>query len=160
VSVEVRVPGYQADVNRQLTLFAPIVGTVVLPWWPDEIASSALAGVYETQDRPGRQPLLLRSGDPLPEIRVGCVVSTSNPDQPGNVANVLTALRTLAVRAKFPITVKMASRTGRYRITDLGITELEWDKSGEPTMAEVSLTLTTASGTVIPVGPIRRAPRR
>ncbi len=159
MSVEVRVSGYQSDVTRQLTIFAPVVGTVVLPWWPDEIATSSLAGIYETQDRPGRAPLLLRSGDPLPEVRVGCIVSTNGPDQTGNVAEVLAALRSLAVRPHLPVTVKMASRSGSYRITDLGITEMEWDASGEPTMAEVSLTLTTASNAAIPVGPIKRPPR-
>jgi hypothetical protein len=153
------VPGYQSEVTRQVRLSAPTVGQVVLPWWPDEIASGNQAGVYETQDRPGRSPLLLRSGDPLPELRVGCIVATNNPEQPGNVGQVITALRRMAV-VKKPVTVKLASRSARYRITDLGITELDWDASGEPSQAEVSLTMTTASDAAVPVGPIKRKPRR
>jgi hypothetical protein len=159
VTTTVRVPGYTSEVKRQVRLSAPTVGQVVLPWWPDEIAGGNLAGIYETQDRPGRTPLLMRSGDPLPELRVGCIVATNNPEQPGNVGPVLAALRRMAV-VKKPVTVKLASRSGRYRITDLGITELDWDTNGEPSQAEVSLTMTAASDAVVPVGPIRRRPRR
>ena len=159
MSATIRVPGYASEVTRQVRISAPVIGEVVLPWWPDEISSASLAGIYETQDRPGRTPLLLRSGDPLPELRVGCIVATNNPEQPGNVAQVLTALRRMAT-AKKPVTVKLASRSATYRITDLGITELDWDTSGEPSSAEVSLTMTSASDAAVPVGPIKKKPKR
>jgi hypothetical protein len=159
VSATIRVPGYQSEVTRQVRLSAPTVGEVVLPWWPDEIAGGNLAGIYETQERPGRKPLLLRSGDPLGELRIGCIVATSNPEQPGNVGQVLGGLRRMAV-VKKPVTVKLASRAGRYRITDLGITELDWDLTGQPCQAEVSITMTAASDAVVPVGPIKGKPRR
>ena len=159
MSVTIRVPGYESDLGRQVQISAPVLGTVVLPWWPDEIADSNLAGVYETQDRPGRAPLLLRSGDPLPELRIGCIVSTSNTGQTGNVAALLAGLRRLAL-AKKPVTVKLASRSAPYRMTDLGITELDWDSDGQPSSAEVSLTLTSASDAVVPVGPIKKKPKR
>ena len=159
MTTTVRVPGYQSEVTRQVRISAPVIGEVVLPWWPDEISSGSLAGIYETQDRPGRTPLLLRSGDPLPELRVGCIVATNNPEQPGNVGQVLTALRRMAT-AKKPVTVKLASRSATYRITDLGITELDWDTSGEPSSAEVSLTMTSASDAAVPVGPIKKKPKR
>jgi hypothetical protein len=159
VSATIRVPGYSSRTKQQLRLSAPAVGTVVLPWWPDEVAASNLAGVYEEQPRPGRRPLLLRSGDPLPEMRIGCIVSTSNADRRGNVAKVLSGLRRLAV-VKTPVTVKLATRSGRYRIVDLAITELEWDSKGQPSNAEVSLTLTTGSDAAVPVGPIKKKPKR
>ena len=159
MSTTYRVPGYASEVTRQVQLVARVLGTVVLPWWPDEIADSNLAGIHETQDRPGRTPLLLRSGNPLPELRIGCVVSTSNTGQDGNVAELLAGLRRLAL-AKNPLTVKLASRSAPYRITDLGITELDWDSDGQPSSAEVSITLTSASDAVVPVGPIKRKPRR
>lgn len=159
MSVTIRVPGYESEVTRQVRISAPSVGEVVLPWWPDEIADSNLAGVYETQDRPGRKPLLIRSGNPLPELRVGCIVSTSNTGQSGNVAAVLAGLRGLALARK-PVTVKLASRSSTYRVTDLGITELDWDTDGQPSSAEVSLTLTSASDAVVPVGPIKKKPKR
>jgi hypothetical protein len=159
VSATIRVPGYQSEVTRQVRISAPAVGEVVLPWWPDEIGASNLAGIYETQDRPGRTPLLLRSGDPLPELRIGCIVTTVNTGQAGNVASVLTALRALAT-AKKPVSVKLASRSAAYRITDLGITELDWDTDGQPSSAEVSITMTSASDAAVPVGPIKKKPQR
>lgn len=155
MSATYTVPGYQSEVTRQVRISTPVLGTVVLPWWPDDIASGNLAGNYEEQSRPGRTPLLLRSGDPLPELRIGCIVSTTSADKPGNVAQVIAGLRRLAL-AKKPVDVKLASRSGQYRITDLGITELDWDSSGEPLSAEVSLTLVSASDAAVPVGPIKK----
>jgi hypothetical protein len=159
VSATVRVAGYTSDVKRQVRLAAPTIGTVVLPWWPDEVAESNLAGIYEEQLRPGRRPLFLRSGDPLPELRIGCIVSTTSAEGPGNVATVLQGLRRMAV-AKKPVTARLASRSARYRVSDLGITELDWDPKGEPTSAEVSLALVAASDAAVPVGPIKKKPKR
>lgn len=159
MTTTIRVPGYKTPESQQVTISAPSVGTVVLPWWPDEIATSNIAGVYETQDRPGRAPLLMRSGDALYEVRIGCIVTVSDVETSDHtVAQVLDALATMAT-INAPVTVKIASRSGRYRITDLGITELDWDKAGSVLSAEVSLTLTTSSDAVIPVGPIKRKPR-
>lgn len=159
MTATIRVPGYATPETLQVRLSAPSVGTVVLPWWPDDVATSNIAGVYETQERPGRTPLLLRAADSLYEVRIGCVVSISNPEvSDDNVATILDGLSTLAT-IESPVAVKMASRSGQYRITDLGITELDWDETGSPTSAEVSLTLVTASDAVVPVGPIKRKPR-
>lgn len=159
MSATYTVPGYQSEVTRQVRISTPVLGTVVLPWWPDEITSGNLAGVYEEQSRPGRTPLLLRSGDPLPELRIGCIVSTTSADAAGNVGQVVAGLRRLAL-AKKPVDVKLASRSGQYRITDLGITELDWDSNGQPSSAEVSLTLLSASDAAVPVGPIKKKPKR
>ena len=161
MSTTVTLPGYQSEVTRQVRLSAPVIGTVVLPWWPDEIALSNYASVYETQARPGRTPLLLRSGDSLPELRIGCLVSTTTAEvgRVGNVSTVLAALRRMASAPK-PLTVKVASRSGRYRLTDLGITELDWDTDGQPISAEVSITLISASDAAVPIGPIKKKPKR
>lgn len=161
MAATIRVPGYTAATKKQARIYAAGVGTVVLPWWPDEIARSAIAPIYETQDRPGRTPLLLRSGDSLPEVRVGCLVSTNTAEVNGvgNVSAVLAAL-IKASKAKKPVSLKLASRSGRYRVTDLGITELDWDTTGQPISAEVSMTLVSASDAVVPVGPIKKKPKR
>lgn len=159
MSVVVQLPGYATPVTKQARLTAPGVGTVVLPWWPDEVAHSALAPVYQSQDRPGRAPLLLRSGDSLPEVRLGCVVSTANLAAEPHVGTVLEMLQLIAI-AKRPVTLQLASRSSPYRVTDLGITELDWNGEGQPTSAEVSVTLTSASDAVVPVGPIPGKPKR
>lgn len=152
----IRVPGYQSQVTRQVRLYAPVIGTVVLPWWPDEIATGNIASTYETQARPGRAPLLLRSGDSLPEVRIGCLVSTTAAESAvGNISTVLSGLRRMA-SARVAVALRLASRSARYRITDLGITELDWDSTGAPISAEVSITLVSASDAAVPVGPIKK----
>ena len=159
MSLTVRLPGYKTPESQQVTISAPSVGTVVLPWWPDEIASSNIAGVYETQERPGRAPLLLRSADSLYEVRIGCIVTVADVETANHtVAQVLDALATMAT-IDAAVTVKLANRSARYRITDLGITELDWDRAGSVLSAEVSLTLIVASEAVIPIGPIKSKPR-
>jgi|LakMenE18May11ns_1017448.scaffolds.fasta_scaffold9450342_2 hypothetical protein len=150
--------------TRQIKLTTDRIGTVVLPWWPDEIAWSGMAATYAEQERPGRRPLLLRQGVGLEELRIGTVVRpadlvTSSKGEMGvAVSQVLDTLREMS-RAVAPCTASIAGRSATYRITDLGITELEWDGGGQPIVAEVSLTLVQASDAAIPVGPIKR-PRR
>lgn len=156
MTATIRVPGYATPEARQVRLSAPSVGTVVLPWWPEDVATTNLAAIYEEQARPGRTPLLLRSGDSLHEVRIGCIVSVTNPEwSDDNVAQVLDGLVTLA-EVVTPVALKLATRSGQYRITDLGITELDWDETGAPVSAEVSLTLVSASDAAVPVGPIKR----
>ncbi len=161
MAATIRVPGYTATATRQARLYAQGVGTVVLPWWPDEIAHAAIAPLYETQDRPGRAPLLLRSGDSLAEVRIGCLISTTTAEinGVGNVSAVLNGLRA-AAQSKKPVNLRLASRKSQYRVTDLGITELDWDDKGQPISAEVSMTLTSASDAAVPVGPIKKKPKR
>lgn len=157
-------------VQRQVRISAGAMGTVVLPWWPDDIAWSGMSNTYEEQERPSRTPLLLRSGAGLEEMRIGVVVRPSDLAGSGDVgsyaggigaagvANMLDALRQMS-RARQPVTVHIAGRSGRYRMTDLGITEIEWAPSGNPLVAEVSITFKRASEAAVPVGPIRRPKR-
>lgn len=158
--------------QRQIKLTADRIGTVVLPWWPDEIAWSGMAATYEEQARPGRLPLLLRSGAGLQELRIGTVVrprdlggeravssdgaasARSGESLSPAISSILDTLRLMS-RAVKPVTVSIAGRSGSYRITDLGITELEWSTEGSPLVAEISLTLLQASEAAVPVGPIR-----
>jgi hypothetical protein len=145
--------------QRQVRITAPRLGTVTLPWWPDEIAWSGMAATYDEQERPGRRPLLLRQSVGLEELRVGTVVRTRDIEGVGgleatSISGTLTKLREMS-RAVKPLTVNLAGRSGQYRITDLGITELEWNADGYPLVAEISLTLLESSEAAVPVGPIR-----
>lgn len=147
--------------RRQVRLTSSRLGTVVLPWWPDEIAWGSMAATYEEQERPGRLPLLLRSGVGLEELRIGTVVRPRDLEGSGTgaatsptVASILDTLRGMS-RAIMPITVSIAGRSSSYRMTDLGITEIEWDSAGNPLAAEISITLKAASEAVVPVGPVK-----
>lgn len=156
--------------QRQVRLTSGQLGTVVLPWWPEEITWGGMAATYDEQERPGRKPLLLRTGAGLEELRIGTIVRPRDLEGSGDVGTsggtdvsptISTMLYTLRAmsRAQQPITVAIAGRSALYRITDLGITELEWSSSGSPLVAELSLTLKAASEAAIPVGPIKRPGR-
>lgn len=155
--------------QRQVRLTSGQLGTVVLPWWPEEITWGGMAATYDEQERPGRKPLLLRTGAGLEELRIGTVVrprdlagsgtvGAAGEDMSPSISSILDALRAMSV-ARQPITVAIAGRSALYRMTDLGITELEWSSSGSPLVAELSLTLKAASEAAIPVGPIKRPGR-
>jgi hypothetical protein len=131
------------------------VGTIRLPWWPEEIRQDRLAPVWETQDRPGREPVLLRRGLSIPEVRIGGIVGTRDGGLTGNVGPLLAKLEK-AANVSTPVILRIATRSGRYRITDLSITELDWANNGQPREAEVSIVLTGASNASIPVGPVKK----
>lgn len=147
---------------RQIKLTTDRIGTVVLPWWPDEIAWAGMTATYAEQERPGRRPLLLRQGVGLEELRIGTVVRPADVEGTGStgvpVSRILDTLRQMS-RAVAPCTASLAGRSASYRITDLGITELEWGADGHPIVAEVSMTLLQTSDAAVPVGPIKRRGR-
>lgn len=147
---------------RQIKLTTDRIGSIVLPWWPDEIAWANMTATYAEQERPGRAPLLLRQGVGLEELRIGTVIRPADVEGAGStgvaVSQILDTLRLMS-RAVAPCTASIAGRSGSYRITDLGIVELEWGADGHPIVAEVSMTLVRASDAAVPVGPIKR-PRR
>lgn len=158
----VSIRSTEGSVNplSQVSLYVRGIGTVILPWWPEDISLSGGTNSYDEQARPSRKPLLLLDGIDLEELRIGCMVSLRDAVGPEGMARanevvaVLTGLRAMSV-SLVPVQVKLASRGGLYRITDLGVTELDWDSGGNPIAAEVSFTLREASQAVIPVGPIR-----
>lgn len=149
------IRGKKSAAKKAVRIQARGVGTVRLPWWPDEIRQDRLAPVWEPQERPGRTPVLLRRGLNLPEIRVGGVVSTRDASRPGDVGALLAKL-TRAAGVRAPVTLRIATRSGRYRITDMSFTELDWAANGQPREAEVSIVFARASDASIPVGPVRK----
>lgn len=139
-----------ASPDRQARLVCGAI-TAVLPWWPDEIAWSAFAQSWSEQNRPGRLPLLVKEAWTLPEVAIGFIAS----DRPsGSTASLLGSLQQIAA-SDTPVQLMLASRElGRWRMTDLSYTELEHAVSGEPTRAEVSLTLKRAMDASAPIGPL------
>lgn len=142
--------------ERKMRLYVRGIGTVVLPYYPEDIQFSGLSANYEEQRRPGRQPLLIRTGLSLREMRVGVVVSRQNLEAraEGNVQPILKTLGVMS-RSKQPVEVKLAGRKSRWRMTDLGITELDWSRKGLAILAEVSMTFVELSDATVPVGPIK-----
>lgn len=158
--VRVAVPApVAADPARQARLICA-GDTVILPWWPDEVAWNQMAYTWNEQTRPGRAPLLLLESQTLPEIQLGFVLAyrpTNFVSDAQNIQPTLNTLRKMATSKK-PAQLVLASReTGRWRVTDFSYTELDWAPDGSPIRAEVSLTLKRAQDAAAPVGPVRRS---
>lgn len=131
--------------------------TVVLPWWPDTIEWQSLASQWREQNRPGRVPLLLKESSQLPEITIGCILASRSVTFVGDGGTVDSTLSTLLKMesAKTPTQLMLGSRdTGRWRITELQYTELDHDREGGITKAELTLTLKRAQDVVAAIGPI------
>jgi len=134
--------------------------SVTLPWWPTDIGWDSLASNWTEQNRPGRDPLLLRESQTLPEITIGCIVANADSTYVGDGGSVLTTLSAIDSMAIGDEAVQLilASRaTGRWRITNFSFTELEHDTAGNPTRAEVALTLKRAEDVAAPIGPVKNS---
>lgn len=130
---------------------------VVLPWWPEDISWSSAAPTWSEQQRPGRAPLLLKEAEQLPEIAIGFILANRATTYANDGGSVLPMMETLGQMAKSdtPVQLMLAAReSGRYRITDLSVTELEHDTAGQPTKAEVSMTIKRAQDAAAPIGPV------
>lgn len=158
VRVAVAAPA-RPDPTRQARLIGAGI-TVILPWWPDEVAWNQMAYAWGEQNRPGRAPLLLLENQTLPEVQVGFILayrSTRFVEDAASIQPTLNDLRNIAI-SKEPAQLMLAARdTGRWRVTDFSYTELEWAAEGSPIRAEVSLTLKRAQDAAAPVGPVRRS---
>jgi phage protein U len=161
VRVQVAAPA-TADSSNQARMICGST-TVVLPWWPDEIAWSSLADEWTDIQRPGRHPLVVREGETLQEITLGFTMAkkaTTFVGDGGSVLPDLQALNTMS-RGDIPVQLMLAARdTGRWRITDFSFTELDHASDGQITKAEVSMTIRRASDASAPVGPVPARKRK
>lgn len=133
-----------------------------LPWWPSTITASGEPPKWNEIERPGRKPLLIRQAEGLAERRVSMVIATRSADGRNATSVENSCQATLNTIAKIASHLQPASlilgarNTGRWRITDMSVTELEWTSTGDVSRAEVSLTLKAASDAEVPIGPIKK----
>lgn len=155
VRVQVAAPS-TPDPTNQARLICGAT-TVILPWWPDEIAWNTMAYSWTEQPRPGRAPLLLQDAKTLPEISLGFVLAykpTTFVADARSIQPVINDLRTIAT-SETPAQLMLAARdTGRWRITDFAVTELDHAAEGSPIRAEISMTLKRAQDASAPIGPV------
>lgn len=144
------------DATNQARLICGAI-TVTLPWWPDEIAWNTMAYSWTEQPRPGRAPLLLQEARTLPEISIGFVLAfkpTNFVFDAPSIQPTINDLRAIAT-SETPTQLMLAARdTGRWRITDFAITELDHAPEGSPIRADVSMTLKRAQDAAAPIGPV------
>jgi len=158
VALIANLPGRAVAGSQQARLICPGIGTLTLPWWPAEVENSGWAAGWAETERPGRAPLLTRASDPLPSLRIPFILRGTTPDE--SVQDELDIVRALA--AAKPVVQLMLGRSdrGQWRITEAAATETDWAANGEPSIVDVMLQLRKASDAAIPVGPIRKKPKR
>lgn len=151
------LPGKVSAENQQARLVCAGVGTLVLPWWPDEVDHSGFAAGYAETERPGRSVLLTRSSDPLPSLRIPFTLQSGSRLE--SMQPWLDAVRILAAAKPVVQLFLGASDRGVYRVVEAGATEMDWAPNGEPSVVDVVLQLRAASDAAIPVGPIKKKPK-
>lgn len=158
VALIANLPGRAVAGSQQARLICPSIGTLTLPWWPEEIENTGWAAGWAETERPGRAPLLTRSSDPLPSLRIPFTLRGNTPDT--SVQDELDIVRALA--AAKPVVQLMLGQAdrGQWRIIEAANTETDWAANGEPSVVDVILQMRAASDASIPVGPIRKKPKR
>lgn len=152
------IPGQLMTGSSQARLICAGMSPVKLPWWPDELEWSGWAPEYAETARPGRSPLLSRSNDPLPSLRIAFQLRESSIDR--SMEHLMNQVRELA--AAKPVVQLMLGSTDRgvWRITDAGAVETDWAPNGEPSVVDVTMNLRSASDASVPIGPIKTKPKR
>lgn len=125
-----------------------------VPYAPRETQSDGFVPQFTVVDRPGREPLLIRTGGALQSMSFELVLGHLNPNQ--SVEKPLKQLRALAgsgKRMRIKFDDLMAGK--RWRLT--GFTEhvtMRQHGTNQPTRAVCSFVFTEASDPVVAVGPV------
>jgi nucleoid-associated protein YgaU len=130
--------------------------SVTVPFAPTEIEYGGLAPDWATADRPGAEPLLLRTQQPLATLGFSYLLTDPvERDWPQTAA--FNALVTLARQRERVLVRYGPSEAGLWRITDAGVSSLmRHPVTNEITRATVSIKLTLASDPAPAVGPVSR----
>jgi hypothetical protein len=155
--VIVKIPGKVISDAQQARLIAVGLPVLVLPWWPSEVEESGWAPNYAETERPGRTALLTRSNDPLATLRISFVLRASDVTQ--SIQDTLDIVRRYAAAKPIVQVMLGQSDRGHWRITDAGATQQDWAANGEPSVADVVISMREASDASIPVGPIKKKPK-
>jgi len=156
-TVSVVLSGTSVRPENQARLICAGMPTLVLPWWPDEVENSGWAPDWAETARPGRAPLLTRSTDPLPTMRLSFVLRDSSIDEP--MGDLIARIRRLAAATPVVHVMLGQSDRGVWRVTDAGANETDWAANGEPSVADVVISLRAASDATIAVGPVASKPK-
>lgn len=138
--------------DRRMRMFTREAGLLRLPLIPVARSTTDVQDVWEEVDRPGRAPLLIRTGKNLEKLSFAAVLY----DAGRPVAPYQRLLRQLS-RSEDPIVVTLsAEHMGAFRITGLAFTDTEENAAGKPTRSTADIELTEDSDASPVVGPVPR----
>lgn len=146
--------GRVAPIARGAVLVCPGVGSLALPWWPDEIERAAMTPSWVDTARPGRTPDVARGNEPLPTRRISFALSGTDLATQ-SVEEWLTRLEQMA-KATSPTQIVLGEvDAGRWLITELSIVERDWTDNGTCSAADVVMAMRRPSAATTVVGPIK-----
>jgi nucleoid-associated protein YgaU len=146
---------FTAIASARMYIYAETTGTLTLtaPYAPQEIQYDGFAQDWQTADRSGSTPLLLRKGQPLKTIKFSLTFANPNPFtvQTGQFA----ALTALAATSERVLVRYGPNEAGLWRITACSMTSVRrHPDTNEITNMTASVTMTQASDAAPAVGPI------
>jgi hypothetical protein len=150
--------GRAAREGQMARLLSSGMPPLVLPWWPDEIEYSGWAANWAETERPGRAPILSRSSDPLPSVRIAFTLNSG--DVLESVGKQLAAIRALAAAKPVVQLMLGESDRGTWRVAEAGANETDWAPDGQACAVDVVISLRSASDASVAVGPVGKKPKR
>ena len=138
--------------DRRMRMFTREAGLLRLPLIPVSRSVGDAHDVWERIDRPGRRPLLVRTGKNLETLAFAAELY----DRGRSVASFQRLLRKLS-RSEDPIVVTLSAQDmGVFRMTGLAFTDTEENDAGQPTRSVADIELTEDSDASPVVGPVPR----
>lgn len=127
---------------------------LVLPYAPRGSSLGGWADTWETQERPGRRPLVTRNGEGLEVL--GFDVLLAHPDHQTSIEGLLAQLRALAGSGERITILGMSPRErGPWRLESVSVTaELRQHGTNHITRATVALGFLEASDANPRLGPV------
>ena len=129
------------------------------PFGPQVFTATGFAPTYETVARPGRYPLLLRSGNSLPTLAFTLPITgfdphfSYRPDTQYSSEGYMSRIIAIANTTR-PIQISYNYMTrGLWRLTDLSIDTVALTVTNKPAQANLTVTFTRMSNLSIPLGP-------
>lgn len=130
-------------------------GTVItVPYAPRETSLDGVAPTFSQVERPGREPLLLRSGDSLRQLSFD--LTFGHPDPQASIETQLQELRALARSGqRLRIVLDHTTTSNLWRMTSFSqqVTSRQHG-TNHPTRATVAVSFTRAVDPVVAVGPL------
>lgn len=142
--------------SGQVALVCPGVGTLVLPWWPEQLPRSGGGRTWSEVSRPGRTPLLVSDGLSLVEYQVSYLLREVDSTIP--VTEHLAMLDALAATDQAMVLMAGDTNRGLFHLSEPSVVEVLHTEAGECTVADVSCTLKQASDAVVNLGPVPTRP--
>jgi LysM domain len=140
--------------HRKMLIVSEQGQRVTLPYAPVEVTHDEIGMGFAQLERPGRTPLLEKTGRRLPTMTMTVIVA--EPDGRTSVEPILASIRELATAGDRVTVAYGRSEAGWWRITKMGIASVQRSPgTNDIAFANVTLEFQRADETVIQkVGPL------